>query len=185
MRDTYSRNRAISYPCKRDKSSLHFLITERRCKRQIGAIARNGLIRTSNLARTRYWTHYLHARSRGNGEQRERNGQKATRRRGRVTHVTSDPSKMWDRTLAGSSLFFFSIANSPHASRGSWAPVYKGTRVLEMMAFAERRRKAARIAERIYTHIMLFILPFLSAEASILPFNSLSRKTLTSFSLLL
>jgi len=70
---------------------------------------------------------------------------------------SSDPSKMWDRARPGCSLFLFSspfpffvffslfssffTANSPHASRADpGSPVYKGARVLEMMASAERRK---------------------------------------------
>lgn len=44
---------------------------------------------------------------------------------------------------------FFSTANSPHASRGSRAPVYKGARVLEMMASTAKKkgRSATCISE--------------------------------------
>lgn len=57
------------------------------------------------------------------------------------------------------SLFiFFSTANSPHASRGSWAPVYKGTRVLEMMASAEKEkgRSAVYRGEEIYAYNAIY-----------------------------
>lgn len=86
--------------------------------------------------------------------------------------ISSDPSKMWDRarrSLFTSSLFLFSFffftANSPHASCGSPATVYKGARVLEMMALAETRRKAEarRVShgggEGIRARTTLFILP--------------------------
>lgn len=157
-RDTYSHNRTVLLSvCKRDKSSLHFLITERRRKRQIGAVARNGLIRTS---KSRPYTIpdalsscTLQRKWRTEGKKRTKSD--ATRR-GRVTHVTSDPSKMWDRTLAGPSLFFFSTANSPHASRGSWAPVYNQSSGNDGLRGEGERQKRVYCGEDIYAYNAIY-----------------------------
>lgn len=94
---------------------------------------------------------------------------------------------------------FFSTANSPHVSRGSWARVCKGAGVLEMMASAARKkgRSATCIAEG-YARITLFIPPSLCPLPRLLPllplrppggrspfFSSQGKRTLASFSSLL
>lgn len=103
-----------------------------------------------------------------------------------MIRVSSDPSKMWDR--ARRSLFYFSFffftANSPHASRGSPAPVYKGTRVLEMMASVEKKKgRGARYVLRSDTCITLFILCLRPRKYTHPPPQpSVDKKPLTSFS---
>lgn len=147
---------------------------------------RNGLIGMPNLTRTRprYQTHYLHTRSRGGREQRERNGQKAAKGEGdtRIQRPVKNVGQNTPVPLYFSSFFF--TANSPHASRGSPAPVYKGTRVLEMMASVEKKKgRSARHVSRSDTYITLFILRLCPRKYPSFPFfNPPSRKTLTSFS---
>lgn len=89
------------------KAAIHFLIAEVLCKRKIGAAGRKGLIEMLNLARTRYETHYLHARSRGGRERRERNGQKKSDggREGDTAYPAT--RQKCGTEHAGPSLFFF------------------------------------------------------------------------------
>lgn len=76
---------------------------------------RNGLIGTPNLARTRYQTHYLHARSRGGREQRERNGQKAAEGE-RDTRIQR-PVKNVGQSTPVPLLFFFFFFSSLQIAR--------------------------------------------------------------------
>lgn len=103
-----------------------------------------------------------------------------------MIRVSSDPSKMWDRaprSLFYFSFFFFFTANSPHASRGSPAPVYKGTRVLEMMASVEKKKgRGARYVLRSDTCITLFILCLRPRKYPSSPSTLRRQETLTSFS---
>jgi len=100
------RARRVIFLCKRDKSHLHFLITKKLCKHQIGAVGRNGLIGMSNLVREiLYQTHYLHTRSRGGREQRERSGQKVAQGEG-DTRIQR-PVKNVGQSTPGPFLFFF------------------------------------------------------------------------------
>jgi len=90
-------------------------------------------------------------------EEVENRGKKKRKKqqRERVIRVFSDPLKMWDRARRSLYFSFFSTANSPHASSGS--PVYKGTRVLEMMASVEKKKGRSARVSRSDTCITLFI----------------------------
>lgn len=141
----------------------------------------NGLIGMPNLTRTRprYQTHYLHTRSRGGREQRERNT-KSGEGRGWYAYPATRQKCGTPVPLYFSSFFSLQIARMHHAD-----PRLPFTREPEFWKWWPpwRRRKAE--ARGMYCGaicIMLFILRLCPRKYPSFPVFNPSRKTLTSFS---